>query len=782
MPKAYHLVRLHLVDHVTANTLSAIQFQTTACVLPTLGGMLGNSVIRRAAQFVCVFALLLLGGGWTASRAETAVVGRVSLAVGAIHRVAADGQRAPLKLGDALRERDRIITGTDALAMIVFSDQGRLALRPDTEVWIKSYRVDPSGAETRLDLELLRGTVRQISGRAAQLQPDRYRLNTPIAAIGVRGTDFLARINGTQVSTYVHEGAIVIQPPAADCPAIGACPIWAFSSAGDAGALLQVQAGGQVRRSHAGSEDVERIFGVRLALAARAANARIGNTEPAPAVTASGAGVSASEPAPAASSGNQAGNPAGYPTVSMAGPGASPGASSPVSQGAAGASAAFSVAPVLALQAPGVHGLTALASTSAIPSALVAAATGASAGSGGSASGGATSAGTPAPSTPVIKMPQGLAWARAATASAAGSVGMVPEFSLLVPLEQAQQGRTVTVGELGAYNLWRNTGDVAGFAGLSGRFSFGLASSSAGFTPMNGTAVAAQVDQARLDIQFDTATFITSLRLSASGAPTATLSATGQISPNGLFNSRSADGQQSVAGALTLDGREAGYFFNLNTSVGGYRGITLWGLPEGSAVPGPAAAVSVPGGNVALAPAIAPDLVTVPMPTQLVWGRFSSPAAIPLTLPVSFDQASAGRHVTVGEAGQYALWRANGSAGLFTGLKGEFSFGLAAAQAFYTPAGGAAQVATVSQASLTANFDTATFATRLQLGGGAVPVTWLEASGRINDEGVFLSRSTDGTKVVAGAFTIDAKEAAYLFRMAAQGGQFQGITLWGRRP
>jgi hypothetical protein len=36
--------------------------------------------------------------------------------------------------------------------------------------------------------------------------------------------------------------------------------------------------------------------------------------------------------------------------------------------------------------------------------------------------------------------------------------------------------------------------------------------------------------------------------------------------------------------------------------------------------------------------------------------------------------------------------------------------------------------------------------------------------------------------VVAGAFTIDAKEAAYLFRMAAQGGQFQGITLWGRRP
>jgi hypothetical protein len=63
-----------------------------------------------------------------------------------------------------------------------------------------------------------------------------------------------------------------------------------------------------------------------------------------------------------------------------------------------------------------------------------------------------------------------------------------------------------------------------------------------------------------------------------------------------------------------------------------------------------------------------------------------------------------------------------------------------------------------------------------------VPLTWLEASGRITEEGLFTSRSADGTQVVAGAFTVNAKEAGYLFKMAAKGGQFQGITLWGRKP
>lgn len=795
--------------------------------MPTLLTMWGFSV--RSLLFALVASV-----AWASLpvRAETSIVGRVSLAVGAIHRIAADGQRTPLKLGDTLRERDRIVTGADALAMIVFVDQARLALRPDTEVWIKAYRIDPSGVDTQLDLELLRGTVRQISGRAAQAQPDRFRLNTPIAAIGVRGTDFLVRTAGNDVATYVHEGAIVIQPPVADCPVAARCPIWAFSSAGDAGALLQVQAGGQVRRLYAGSDDVERIFGMKIA------SGRSSSSSPSTAPASRPAGTEANPGSAVASSSGGSGN------TGSAGSGGSGSTGYP-----AGGSATTGAAPAAAstnaadLQPTAYTGLTSLSRPAAVQATLVSASamssTGAGASGGGAGSGNTgssfgastgpgtsvgtssgasagassgTSVGTPSGTTtatggsstgtiaggdassgattaaPVAITPvKGLAWARAATVAPAAN-----EFALLQPLDVAQQNRQITVGELGAYNLWRTVADPSGFAKLSGRFSFGLAAAEARFTAASGLSSTAAVDAAasRLDINFDAATFSTFLRLGGGTVPTATLSSSGSITSSGLFSARSSDAQQSLAGALTLDGREAGYFFNMATVEGRYQGITLWGLPLGTA--GPSAALGTGAGGAAgsvggalaptLAPAIDPGLATLALPTQLVWGRFSTSADIPITLALPYEQASAGRQVTVGEAGQYALWRATSASGLVTGLKGEFTFGLSAAQAFYTPTGGAATVATVNQASLGANFDTATFSTRLLLGGGTVPLTWLEASGRITEEGLFTSRSADGTQVVAGAFTVNAKEAGYLFKMAAKGGQFQGITLWGRKP
>ena len=192
-------------------------------------------------------------------------VAKVALVVGEAVRVLPSGQRQPLQLGSELLERDRISTGKDALVMLVFSDQGRMALRPDTELIIRSYRIDPSGADTKLDFELLRGTVRQISGQGATLQPERYRLNTPIAAIGVRGTDFLARVDKDNIQTYVHEGSIVLLPPSSDCGSHrGACDIWAAVNASDAGQYVVVSAAGQVVRSRATPDDVTRLFGIKL--------------------------------------------------------------------------------------------------------------------------------------------------------------------------------------------------------------------------------------------------------------------------------------------------------------------------------------------------------------------------------------------------------------------------------------------------------------------------------------------------------------------------------------
>ena len=78
--------------------------------------------------------------------------------------------------------------------------------------------------ESVVKFSLLQGTARAISGKAAEAAKDKFRLNTPIAAIGVRGTDFVVSVSQTSVRAMVNQGAIVLAPYSAQCSALGAGP------------------------------------------------------------------------------------------------------------------------------------------------------------------------------------------------------------------------------------------------------------------------------------------------------------------------------------------------------------------------------------------------------------------------------------------------------------------------------------------------------------------------------------------------------------------------------
>ena len=442
---------------------------------------------RNILSCLWLSALSLVGGAvWAAA----APVGHVTLAVGEASRVTGAGKREALKLGDPLQEQDRIITGSDALLMIVFIDQGRLALRPDTELVIRSYRVDPSGADTRLDFDLVRGTVRQISGQAARVQPERYRLNTPVAAIGVRGTDFLAKTGGRSVETYVHEGMIVLQPPASECMgAASGCIIWASQSAGNAGQYLQVLSGGQVQRASASSEDVERLFGIRVSMA--------------------------------------------HPkdTATQEAPGAKARTSDAVAHGGPD------------LMRPG---------TDAINIASIAAGVQPP---GGGEGGGATG-----------PLPTSLVWGRY-------SDPLQLPFTLAQSYAEASNGRHGTVGEISQYALWRANPRGQLDASVRGQADFQLAASEA-FYQQGGTVLAMQMSDASLRADFDQARFATQFQLKGGQAPGILVNATGRINDEGLFLSLTPS--QRLAGAFSLNAKEAGYFFNITGAQGQYQGITLW--------------------------------------------------------------------------------------------------------------------------------------------------------------------------------------------------------------
>lgn len=167
------------------------------------------------------------------------VTGQVQLAS---HAAALD---APVSEGDELS------TGPDGYIYVKTIDQGFLILRPNSKARITTYHVDTQNpGNTRVKLELLNGVARSISGTAVKQARQNFRFNTPVAAIGVRGTDFIVFTDRETSRVAVVSGGIVVSGFAGACGPEGGGPCEGSNSrelfAGQADVLLQVQRGQKV--------------------------------------------------------------------------------------------------------------------------------------------------------------------------------------------------------------------------------------------------------------------------------------------------------------------------------------------------------------------------------------------------------------------------------------------------------------------------------------------------------------------------------------------------------
>ena len=152
-------------------------------------------------------------------------VGQVNLVIGRAFLSSEVSKETRIRRGDILREGNIIRTESNGHVHIKFLDEAVMSVRPNSELHILTYRFDESQPENALvKFNLLEGTARSVSGMAAKTARDRFRLNTPIAAIGVRGTDFVVSTTPDSLMALVNEGAIVVAPYSDQCAAQGIGP------------------------------------------------------------------------------------------------------------------------------------------------------------------------------------------------------------------------------------------------------------------------------------------------------------------------------------------------------------------------------------------------------------------------------------------------------------------------------------------------------------------------------------------------------------------------------
>jgi hypothetical protein len=161
------------------------------------------------------------------SESSSVEMGRVLQVVG---KAFVGGQIA--KKGAPVYEGSQLSTGADGYLYIQTIDNGFLILRPGTNANIPLYRIDLKSPESsQFKFELKNGVARSISGSAVGPARSNFRFNTPVAAIGVLGTDFTVATDSESSKISVSSGGVVVSGLGPGCSAesLGPCNVATLS-------------------------------------------------------------------------------------------------------------------------------------------------------------------------------------------------------------------------------------------------------------------------------------------------------------------------------------------------------------------------------------------------------------------------------------------------------------------------------------------------------------------------------------------------------------------------
>lgn len=437
--------------------------------------MIDSHSTRRMGLLALGFCTMLLNaGGARAQDLVPEVVGEITTVIGQGVIRNPSGER-PTARGQRIQAGDRIETADGGHVHIRFVDGGLVSVRPLSRLFVEEYRNASGNSLAAIKFQLEEGVVRSVTGQWGEASRDRFRLNTPIAAIGVKGTDFVVKVEQGKTSASVISGAIIMAPLEGSCAAsLGPCQ-------NERAAFLSADMQGQML------EYLQQ---------------------------------------------NGTGAPRLVPSVDLL---ARKGVSVPQDELRRNESAVVAVAAVI----DKLH-----SSDSQATDVLDA---------------------TEPRSKPLVWLHNALGWNVPANT-----------ISETYDAEQAS-GRTPVVGNF-FINLYRDETLQSAFQPRTSSANFRLTSVSANFTrpvAYSRPAEVVQVSNAALNVDFAGATFSTQMQFNSPSIGQEQLQANGSITQNGLFVARSTG--QSLSGAFSTDGRQAGYLFEKTVTGGKVSGLTLWG-------------------------------------------------------------------------------------------------------------------------------------------------------------------------------------------------------------
>lgn len=140
-----------------------------------------------------------------------AAAGKVEFAIGNVNAVGADGRTRSLNKGSEINRGETVHT-TNGRAQLRFTDGGYISLQPNSEFKVEDYHFNGKADGTEKGFfSLVKGGLRAITGAIGHTDKTAYRVNTPVATIGIRGTEYtLVEVDGKWL-VRVGEGSVFLE-------------------------------------------------------------------------------------------------------------------------------------------------------------------------------------------------------------------------------------------------------------------------------------------------------------------------------------------------------------------------------------------------------------------------------------------------------------------------------------------------------------------------------------------------------------------------------------------
>lgn len=140
------------------------------------------------------------------------------------NRADKSAQERKLVMGSGLNPKDFLTTQADSYVVMVFRDGEKVTLQPKSELDIVKYDFQQPGKKDQMLFKLAAGGMRALTGSIGKKDKSAYALDTPVATIGIRGTeaetviDDAIDVNTGNAPVYNHvtEGAISVKNEAGE--------------------------------------------------------------------------------------------------------------------------------------------------------------------------------------------------------------------------------------------------------------------------------------------------------------------------------------------------------------------------------------------------------------------------------------------------------------------------------------------------------------------------------------------------------------------------------------